>query len=72
MTIPGKVPGSHSPAIPFAEPSSPEPGPTTANTNFGRATNTENRSMPVSMGGSHNPEYTDFGSGTCKPEWEKR
>lgn len=72
MSIPGKVPGSFSPAVPFQEPSSPEPGPISANTNFGRATNTENRSMPVTKGGGEDPINGTFGEGVCKPEWGKR
>lgn len=73
----GKLPGSFSPAVPFSEPAHPVAGisPTTANTNYGRDTNTLDRSMPVGYvpGGDGQPLSTeDMGMGTCLGEWGKR
>lgn len=74
----GRIPGTYgggantddlSPAVPFSEPDEPIPGPTTANTNYGRATNTDDRGMPVEkFPGDENLIPGSFG-GVCQNLW---
>jgi len=57
----------------FSMPTNPMPaGTQAANTNYGRDTNTLDRSMPLSMGGTNEQVVgPDFGEGTWLGEWGK-
>jgi hypothetical protein len=75
----GRIPGTYgnganndelSPAVPFGEPNEPIPGPTSADTNYGRAVATDDRRFPVDkFPGEESPIPGPQFGGTCQNLW---